>query len=247
MADRAGSEFKVIHGEPWVVNADLNALDADGWEVVGVSSAPHWRAVMLSVLMGNRHARDRAAAAGARSSVTCRCSGLGPPSRLCRGHQSTLLSNHRTHKRLQRIACRPNAILFSDPLPNQLCPLRVAGVAKQGVQLAGGPAGVVAMGETVRATPNRVRRAALSGWSWAKGTTSIGFPDRIARPVVPTPPWWTITADRGNSTENGAYSTAITPSGSEGGRLRGSLSTSTARRPSRSAARRCSGRSARRQ
>ena len=37
MADRAGSEFKVIHGEPWVVNADLNALDADGWEVVGVS------------------------------------------------------------------------------------------------------------------------------------------------------------------------------------------------------------------
>ena len=53
MADRAGSEFKVIHGEPWVVNADLNALDADGWEVVGVSSAPHWRAVMLSVWMGS--------------------------------------------------------------------------------------------------------------------------------------------------------------------------------------------------
>jgi len=68
MADRAASEFKIIHGEPWVVNADLNALDADGWEVVGVSSAPHWRAFMLSVLMGSathvtvvrRRARDRA-------------------------------------------------------------------------------------------------------------------------------------------------------------------------------------------
>ncbi len=68
MADRAASEFNVIHGEPWEVKADLNAVDADGWEVVGVSSAPHWRAFMLSVLMGSathvtvvlRRARNRA-------------------------------------------------------------------------------------------------------------------------------------------------------------------------------------------
>ena len=68
MADRAASEFKMIHGEPWVVKADLNALDADGWEVVGLSSAPHWRPIMLSVLMGSathvtvllRRARNRA-------------------------------------------------------------------------------------------------------------------------------------------------------------------------------------------
>ena len=42
----------MIHGEPSQVEAALNALDADRWEVVGVSGAPHWRAVMLSVLMG---------------------------------------------------------------------------------------------------------------------------------------------------------------------------------------------------
>jgi hypothetical protein len=53
MADRGASEFKMIHGEPWSVNADLKVLNADDWEVVGVSSAPHWRAVMLSVLMGS--------------------------------------------------------------------------------------------------------------------------------------------------------------------------------------------------
>ena len=172
----------------------------------------------------------------ARSSLTCRCSGLGPPSRLCRGHQSTLLSNHRTHKRLQRIACRPNAILFSDPLPNQLCPLRVAGVVKQGVQLAGSPDDVVAMGGN-GAGDTQSRQTGGCRVGRGRRAPPIGFPDRIARPVVPTPPWWTITADRGNSPENGAYSTAITPSGSEGGRLRGSLSTSTARRPSRSAGR----------
>jgi hypothetical protein len=68
MADRAASEFKMVHGEPWEVKAALDALNADDWEVVGVSSAPHWRAVMLSVLMGSathvtvvlRRARDRA-------------------------------------------------------------------------------------------------------------------------------------------------------------------------------------------
>jgi hypothetical protein len=68
MADRAVSEFKMVHGESWEVKAALNALNADDWEVVGVSSAPHWRAVMLSVLMGSathvtivlRRARDRA-------------------------------------------------------------------------------------------------------------------------------------------------------------------------------------------
>jgi hypothetical protein len=67
MADQTASKFKMIHGEPWQVEAALNALDADRWEVVGVSSAPHWRAVMLSVLMGSathvtvvlRRARDR--------------------------------------------------------------------------------------------------------------------------------------------------------------------------------------------
>ncbi len=53
MADRAASEFKMVHGEPWEVKAALDALNADDWEVVGVSSAPHWRAVMLSVLMGS--------------------------------------------------------------------------------------------------------------------------------------------------------------------------------------------------
>ena len=100
---------------------------------------------MLSVLMGST-THVTVVLRRRQSSLTCRCSGLGPPSRLCRGHQSTLLSNHRTHKRLQRIACRSNAILISDPLPNQLCPLRVAGVVKQGHQLAGSPDDVVAMG-----------------------------------------------------------------------------------------------------
>jgi hypothetical protein len=68
MGDRAASEFKMIHGEPWSVKAELNVLDADGWEVVGVASAPHWRPVMLSLLMGSsthvtivlRRARNRA-------------------------------------------------------------------------------------------------------------------------------------------------------------------------------------------
>ena len=53
MADRAASEFKMVHGEPWEVKAALDALNADDWEVVGVSRPPHWRAVMLSVLMGS--------------------------------------------------------------------------------------------------------------------------------------------------------------------------------------------------
>ena len=34
--------------------------------------------------------------------------------------------------------------------------------------------------------------------------TSIGRPERIACAVVPTPPWWTIAAARGKSSENGA-------------------------------------------
>ncbi len=68
MAHGAASEFKVIHGESWEVKAELNTLDAGGWEVVGVSSAPHWRALMLWILMGSathvtvvlRRVRDRA-------------------------------------------------------------------------------------------------------------------------------------------------------------------------------------------
>ena len=83
MADRAGSEFKVIHGEPWVVNADLNALDADGWEVVGVSSAALEGSHAVGVDGEPTHVT--VVLRRAQSSLTCRCSGLGPPSRLCRG------------------------------------------------------------------------------------------------------------------------------------------------------------------
>jgi len=63
--------------------------------------------------------------------------------------------------------------------------------------------------EIVRAIPKRTRRSPLSGWSHAWGTTSIGRPARIASPVVPTPPWWTIAAALGNSSVKEAYSTEI--------------------------------------
>ena len=71
-------------------------------------------------------------------------------------------------------------------------------------------------GDIVRAIPSRAARAGLS---WAKGTTSIGRPARIASPVVPIPPWWTIAAAWGNSRPNGTYSRTIAPAGAVRGRV----------------------------
>ena len=40
----------------------------------------------------------------------------------------------------------------------------------------------------------RLSRAALSNWSWANGTTTLGRPARKDCPVVPMPPWCTVPA-----------------------------------------------------
>ena len=67
---------------------------------------------------------------------------------------------------------------------------------------------------------------------------SIGLPARRHCAVVPTPPWCTTSAARGNSAEKGAYSATQIDSGSAcRGRFRSSVPiSSTARTPSRIAA-----------
>jgi hypothetical protein len=47
--------------------------------------------------------------------------------------------------------------------------------------------------------PSLRTRAALSGWSHAKGNTSCGVPAAKARAVVPMPPWCTTAAHKGSS------------------------------------------------
>ena len=59
---------------------------------------------------------------------------------------------------------------------------------------------------TTRATPSRSARAALSAWSCANGTPSIGRPARSAWPSVPTPHWRAVAAARGRRSECGAAS-----------------------------------------
>jgi hypothetical protein len=53
-----------------------------------------------------------------------------------------------------------------------------------------------------RAIPSRTARSAPSGWSYAQGMTKEGRPARIASPVVPTSPWWTMAAARGRGLGN---------------------------------------------
>ena len=85
-----------------------------------------------------------------------------------------------------------DSIFLAHLLADSGGPQRVGGVIEQVMQLGGD------VGRGVAVSRNR------PGDAQAQGMTNMGHPERIAKPVVPIPPWWTTAAARGNSSEKGA-------------------------------------------